>query len=203
MMCRGNHFKHFSALAFRSRLLSSAVPLRFCRLQIHGARSSFLLHESLLDSHHRVLSPLANFSAFNFTNRWLVLRKNYQRCLTRPSESVFSIVLSSTVLVLEKVVAEDGSILAPPHLKIAPWADEEGLGLTDYKTGRARVVTPDKRVALTLRCLPLPGEIARLIEAHPNEVQCRDVALSVASEAAVCVPSRYDTDPQLATLAEE
>lgn len=73
---------------------------------------------------------------------------------------------------LNKVVAEDGSFLAPPHLKIAPWADEEGLSLTDYKTGRARVVTPDKRAALTLRCLPLPVEVGRLIEAHPNEVWC-------------------------------
>lgn len=75
------------------------------------------------------------------------------------------------------MVAEDGSVLAPPHLKIAPWADEEGLSLTDYKTGRARVVTPDKRAALTLRCLPLPGEVGKLIEAHPNEVLHRGVSV--------------------------
>ena len=193
----------FSALAFRSRPLSSAAPLRFCRLQIHGARSCYLLPGSLLNPHHRVLSALAKFPAFNPTNRWLVFRQLNQRCLMRPSSNVISsIVLSSAVPVLEKVVAEDGSILAPLHLKIAPWADEEWLGLTDYKTGRARVETPDKRAALTLRCLPLPVEIARLIEAHPNEVQCRGVALSVASEAAVFIPSRYDADPQLATLAE-
>ena len=69
-----------------------------------------------------------------------------------------------------KVVGEDGSIIAPPHLMIAPWADEEGLGYTDYKTGRARVLTPDKRVALTFRCLPLPSGVGRLIEDHPKEV---------------------------------
>lgn len=69
------------------------------------------------------------------------------------------------------MLGEDGSVIAPPQLKIAPWADEEGLGLTDYKTGRARVLTPDRRAALTLRCLPLPVEVGRLIEAHPNEVR--------------------------------
>lgn len=61
-------------------------------------------------------------------------------------------------------------MIAPPQLKIAPWADEEGLSLTDFKTGRARVLTPDRRAALTLRCLPLPMEVGRLVEAHPNEV---------------------------------
>lgn len=117
------------------------------------------------------------------------------------NQSVISLVLSSRTSALPKVVAEDGSILAPPHLKIAPWADEEGLSLTDYKTGRARVVTPDKRAALTLRCLPLPVQVARLIEAHPNEVvspvllRCLSIAsdkvtgnpvVSMASEADVC-----------------
>lgn len=69
-----------------------------------------------------------------------------------------------------KVVGEDGSIIPPPHLETAPWADEEGLAFADYKTGRARVLTPDKRAALTFRCLPLPSAVAGLIEAHPKEV---------------------------------
>eukprot|EP00752_Nemacystus_decipiens_P007824 g6989.t1 len=90
------------------------------------------------------------------------------------------VAFRETVVAPGQVVAEDGSILAPPHLKIAPWADEEGLSLTDYKTGRARVVTPDKRAALTLRCLPLPLEVARLIEAHPNEVRVLSDELGAA-----------------------
>lgn len=71
-----------------------------------------------------------------------------------------------------QVVSEDGSILPPPQLKIAPWSDEEGVSLADYKTGKIRVLTSDKRVALTLRCLPLPEGVGKLIEDHPSEVRC-------------------------------
>lgn len=76
-----------------------------------------------------------------------------------------------TWLLYAQVVSEDGSILQPPQLKIAPWSDEEGVSLADYKTGRIRVLTPDKRVALSLRCLPLPEGVGRLIEDHPGEVR--------------------------------
>ncbi|CAM9130524.1 unnamed protein product [Scytosiphon promiscuus] len=85
-----------------------------------------------------------------------------------------------TVVIPGQVLGEDGSVIAPPQLKIAPWADEEGLGLTDYKTGRARVLTPDRRAALTLRCLPLPVEVGRLIEAHPMEVRLLSEELGAA-----------------------
>ncbi|CAN0527567.1 unnamed protein product, partial [Ectocarpus sp. 12 AP-2014] len=54
------------------------------------------------------------------------------------------------------------------------------LSLTDFKTGRARVVTPDKRAALTLRCLPLPVDVGKLVEAHPNEVRVLSEELGAA-----------------------
>ncbi|CAB1115634.1 unnamed protein product [Ectocarpus sp. CCAP 1310/34] len=85
-----------------------------------------------------------------------------------------------TIVAPGQVVGEDGSIIPPPQLKIAPWSDEEGLSLTDFKTGRARVVTPDKRAALTLRCLPLPVDVGKLVEAHPNEVRVLSEELGAA-----------------------
>ncbi|CAN0172760.1 unnamed protein product, partial [Ectocarpus fasciculatus] len=85
-----------------------------------------------------------------------------------------------TIVSPGQVVGEDGSIIAPPQLKIAPWSDEEGLSLTDFKTGRARVLTPDKRAALTLRCLPLPVDVGKLVEAHPNEVRVLSEELGAA-----------------------
>ncbi|CAN0350567.1 unnamed protein product, partial [Discosporangium mesarthrocarpum] len=61
------------------------------------------------------------------------------------------------------------SILEPPQLTTVPWSSEEGLSLTDYRSGRVRVTTPDHSLAITLMCVPLPDGVAKALEWSPEE----------------------------------
>jgi ribosome assembly protein 1 len=52
----------------------------------------------------------------------------------------------------------------PGQMSMPPWADEEGLSCAEYRTGTARISTPGGHVTLTLRCIPLIQEAARLLD---------------------------------------
>lgn len=57
----------------------------------------------------------------------------------------------------------------PPQLTLPPWSEEEGAATA--AGGVCVLETPSKDCRLTVRCLPLPDSLARMLEAEPTEAR--------------------------------